>query len=33
MFEILVFAALIAMVLGPAFVSSFLSSRTTDLHR
>ena len=33
MFEILVFIALIALVLGPAFVSSFLSSRTMDLHR
>jgi len=33
MFEILVFIALIALVLGPAFVSSLLSSRTMDLHR
>jgi hypothetical protein len=33
MFEILVFTALIAMVLGPAFVSSILSSRTMDRQR
>jgi len=30
MFEVLVFTALVAIVLGPAFISSFLSNRTMD---
>jgi hypothetical protein len=33
MFEVLVFTALVAIVLGPAFISSLFSGRTTDQQR